>query len=128
VSNVGGTTLEYDFPQDKNDLAPRIAVAWDPKGDGKTSIHGAYGLFYDNQITAIAGITEGINGRDGVRTLVLRFPASLPAWRAPGHKLPEPTTPYPSLVISIDPGLVTPFATRPPSASTARSPRTCPCP
>jgi hypothetical protein len=110
VSNVGGTTLEYDFPQDKNDLAPRIAVAWDPKGDGKTSIHGAYGLFYDNQITAIAGITAGINGRDGVRTLVLRFPASLPAWRAPGHKLPEPTTPYPSLVISIDPGLVTPFA------------------
>ena len=41
---------------------------------------------------------------------MLRFPASLPAWRAPGHKLPEPTTPFPSLVISIDPGLVTPYA------------------
>ena len=110
VSNVGGTRLAYDFPQDTNDLAPRVALAWDPKGDGKTSIHGAYGIFYDNQITAIAGITAGINGRDHVRTLVLTFPSSVAAWRAPGHKLPEPSTPYPSFVISIDPALQTPYA------------------
>ena len=110
VSNVGGTTLAYDFPQDKNDLAPRIALAWDPKGDGKTSIHGAYGIFYDNQITGLAGITEGIDGRSHVRTLVLTFPSSVAAWRAPGHKLPEPAAAYPSLVISIDPALQTPYA------------------
>jgi len=110
VSNVGGTTLEYDFPQDKNDLAPRIALAWDPKGDGKTSIHAAYGIFYDNQITGIAGITAGIDGRTHVRTLVQTVPASIAAWRAPGHKLPEPATAYPSLVISIDPALQTPYA------------------
>jgi hypothetical protein len=110
VSNVGGTRLLYDFPQDKNDIAPRMAVAWDPKGDGKTSIHAAYGIFFDNQITGVAGITEGIDGRSHVRTLVLTFPASVAAWRAPGHKLPEPSTPYPSLVISIDPALQTPYA------------------
>ncbi|PYP99167.1 MAG: hypothetical protein DMF82_25720, partial [Acidobacteria bacterium] len=110
VSNVGGTRLAYDFPQDKNDIAPRLALAWDPKGDGKTSIHAAYGIFYDNNITGIAGITAGIDGRDHVRTLVLTFPASIAAWRAPGHKLPEPTTPYPSFVISIDPALQTPYA------------------
>jgi hypothetical protein len=110
VSNVGGTTLEYDFPEDKNDLAPRIALAWDPKGDGKTSVHGAYGIFYDNQITGIVGITAGIDGRSHVRTLVLTFPSSIAAWRASGHKLPEPATAYPSLVISIDPALQTPYA------------------
>jgi len=110
VSNVGGTRLAYDFPQDKNDLAPRLALAWDPKGDGRTSIHAAYGIFYDNNITGIAGITAGIDGRDHVRTLVLTFPASVAAWRAPGHKLPEPATPYPSFVISIDPALQTPYA------------------
>jgi hypothetical protein len=55
------------------------------------------------------GITRGINGRDGVRTLVQTFPATLAAWRAPGHKLPEPATAYPSLVIAIDPGLKTPW-------------------
>jgi hypothetical protein len=110
VSNVGGTTFSYGFPSDGDNLAPRLAVAWDPKGDGRTSVHGAWGLFYDNHITGIAGITRGINGRDGVRTLVQTFPTSLAAWRAPGHKLAEPLTAYPSLVIAIDPALKTPWA------------------
>jgi len=28
-------------------FAPRIGLAWDPKGDGKTSIRGGWGLFYN---------------------------------------------------------------------------------
>ena len=92
-------------------LVPRLGVTFDPKGDGRTSIHAAYGIFYDNQIIAIPQIGAGINGAsDGVRTLVLRFPASIAPWRAPGHKIAEPTTPYPSLVISPDPGIETPYA------------------
>jgi hypothetical protein len=35
-----------NFP-DKNDWAPRIGFAWDPKGDSKTSIRGGFGVFYD---------------------------------------------------------------------------------
>lgn len=38
-------------PTDKNNVAPRVAVAWDPIGDGRTSVRSAFGVFYD----ALAG-------------------------------------------------------------------------
>jgi outer membrane receptor protein involved in Fe transport len=38
-------------PTDKNNFAPRLAVAWDPFGDGRTSVRSAFGVFYD----ALAG-------------------------------------------------------------------------
>ena len=34
------------FP-DRTDFAPRIGVAWDPSGHGRTSIRGGFGIFYD---------------------------------------------------------------------------------
>jgi carboxypeptidase family protein len=33
---------------DANNFGPRIGFAWDPKRNGVTNIHGAYGMFYDN--------------------------------------------------------------------------------
>ena len=108
--NVTGYPNQYTFPGDGNNVAPRLGLVWDPVGDRKTTIHGAYGLYYDNLITGIAGITKGINGRDRVRTLVAGLPTTIGAWNAPGRKFPEPATAYPSLVISIDPALETPYA------------------
>ncbi|MEW6730250.1 MAG: TonB-dependent receptor [Acidobacteriota bacterium] len=42
------------IPRDKNNVAPRIAIAWDPKGDGKTVIRAAYGIFFDHPLLALA--------------------------------------------------------------------------
>jgi Carboxypeptidase regulatory-like domain/TonB dependent receptor/TonB-dependent Receptor Plug Domain len=109
--SIPGGRYTYQVPDDTNNLAPRLAVAFDPAGNGRSSIHAAWGIYYDNVIISNAQIGNGINGVD-LRTLVLRIPQAIAAWRAPGHKLPEPTTPYPSLVIAPDPGLETPYSTQ----------------
>ncbi|HEX8136437.1 MAG TPA: TonB-dependent receptor [Pyrinomonadaceae bacterium] len=45
--------VQQGFPRDKNNWAPRFAIAWDPQNNGKTVIRAAYGLFYDHPLLAV---------------------------------------------------------------------------
>jgi outer membrane receptor protein involved in Fe transport len=45
--------IQQGFPRDKDNIAPRIGMAWDVRGNGSTVLRAAYGLFYDHPLLAI---------------------------------------------------------------------------
>lgn len=46
--------VQQGFPRDTNNIAPRLGFAWDVGGKGKTVVRGAFGLFYDHPLLAVA--------------------------------------------------------------------------
>jgi hypothetical protein len=46
--------VQQGFPRDTNNIAPRVGFAWDINGDARTVLRGAYGLFYDHPLLAVA--------------------------------------------------------------------------
>src|SRR5580700_6973632 len=57
------------IPRDYHNVAPRLGIAWDPKGDGKTAIRAGFGLFYDHPLLAVAFDSTTADGGRSVQLL-----------------------------------------------------------
>jgi len=61
--------VQQGFPKDKNNWAPRLAVAWDVRNDAKTVVRAAFGLFYDHPLLAVAfnsDIGDAVQQQQGI--------------------------------------------------------------
>src|SRR5579872_6674477 len=54
--------LQKGIQTDKNNIQPRIGLAWDPKGDGKTVIRASYGMFYDHPLLGLYFLGDASDG------------------------------------------------------------------
>ncbi len=52
-----------DRHADRNNFGPRIGFNWDVTGNGRTSIHGGYGIYYDRITLEIESLERGLDGR-----------------------------------------------------------------
>ena len=61
------------YPRDRNDVAPRLSVAWDPGGEKTSVLRAAYGVYYDNSLDGNCGQHHGVERHDGRAQLRCRL-------------------------------------------------------
>src|SRR6266436_4862236 len=54
--------LQKGIQTDTNNIQPRIGLAWDPKGDGKTVWRASYGVFYDHPLLGLYFLGDASDG------------------------------------------------------------------
>jgi hypothetical protein len=54
--------LQKGIQTDKNNIQPRLGIAWDPKGDGKTVVRSSFGMFYDHPLLGLYFLGDASDG------------------------------------------------------------------
>ena len=54
--------LQKGIQTDKNNIQPRIGLAWDPAGNGKTVVRASYGTFYDDPLLGLYFLGDASDG------------------------------------------------------------------
>lgn len=97
---------------DRNNFAPRFGFAFDPSGDGKTSLRGGYGIFYDS-VPGVAAF-QNINVPPFNRFVQVDIPPSFAnpyaGFAVNPQTDPSREFPCPCLVIGFSPDFRTPYS------------------
>jgi hypothetical protein len=59
MSIVGPGTGNQLYASDYSNIEPRVGFSWDPKGDGKMAVRGAFGIFHDRVFGNLFGNARG---------------------------------------------------------------------
>jgi len=54
--------LQKGIQTDKNNVQPRIGIAWDPAGNGKTVVRASYGMFFDHPLLGLYFLGDASDG------------------------------------------------------------------
>jgi hypothetical protein len=54
--------LQKGIQTDKNNFQPRVGLAWDPSGDGRSVIRASYGIFYDHPLLGLYFLGDASDG------------------------------------------------------------------
>ena len=86
------------YPVDKNNVAPRLGVVWNPDERGKSVLRAGYGLFYDR--TLLGTVDNFLFDTKYSNTFTASFPQSAPDPGPGAGRLP--TDPLLALVTRVD--------------------------
>ncbi|HZN03293.1 MAG TPA: hypothetical protein VFD06_06855, partial [Candidatus Polarisedimenticolia bacterium] len=95
------------FRLTNNNLAPRLAVAWDPFFDGRTKLFATWGRYYDK---LFLNTIVGEEGPDTINRYYLLDPDGVTGLGVPNRSMGQAISKAPPSATQIDRGLQTPFS------------------
>jgi hypothetical protein len=119
VNFIGGSAKQPTYNRDLHSFAPNIGIAWDPWGDGKTSVRAGYSINYVNDNAILAGnnaaannpgLSSGVSLANQTATLANKTTVGVPTFVEPQTFSQELVNFGPATATElINPNLATPY-------------------